>query len=314
MPSSVARPAMSVRRRIGFTLIELLVVIAIVAVLVALLMPAVQQARESARRTQCLNNLKQLGLALHSYHDAQQVFPPSSTNDVEQGGWIGSPESRHLHSWCHMILPGLDQASLHQQLNFNLSSFHPANLPVGETQLAVFRCPTYSGAVTSPDANYTRLGKYAITNYVAMGSTAVGVLYGQNSGLFQPNGVIYPLSSTNARGVSDGLSNTLLLVETREQRNAVRSDGGVMAVVALQYDEQNSPTYAGPGIALNHSPYFDYLNITCLWGPSSQHTSGANHLFGDGAARFLSQHISRSVYVAITTRYGGEPNAQDAVQ
>jgi prepilin-type N-terminal cleavage/methylation domain-containing protein len=301
------------RARAGFTLIELLVVIAIVAVLAALLMPAVQQARESARRTQCANNLKQFGLALHSYHDAHRRFPPSSTSDVEQGGWIGNPLARHLHSWCAFVLPQLDQGTLYNQLNFNVSSFHPNNRAVAETTLPVFHCPSFTGPTFSPDENYTRFGNFALANYVAMGATSVGAIYGGNSGLFVPDGVIYPLSSVSARDISDGLSNTLLLVETREQHQAAWTDGGVMAVVALSYDEANSPTYAGLEIALNHTPYFEYLNIKADWGPSSQHHGGAFHLFGDGDVRFLSQHISRSVYVAITTRYGGEPNAADAI-
>jgi prepilin-type N-terminal cleavage/methylation domain-containing protein len=300
--------------RPGFTLIELLVVIAIIGILVSLLLPAVQQAREAARRTQCRNNLKQLGLALHNYHDVARVFPPASTNDVEQGGWITNPLNRHLHSWQVFVLPYLDQAPLYNRADFNVSAFHPNNLPVGEAQVPVYRCPSYSGPRVSADPNYTRFGpNYAITNYVSMGGTTAGHLYGQNTGLLVPDGVIHTLSSNGTRDVTDGLSNTILIVETREERNAVWVDGGTAAVMTMRYDAGNSPTYAGPQIALNYTPYFDYSNPRADWGPSSRHTGGAMHLFGDGSVRFLSENLDGAVYRAVTTRAGNEIHVTDAL-
>jgi prepilin-type N-terminal cleavage/methylation domain-containing protein len=302
------------RTRRGFTLIELLVVMAVMATLIALLLPAVQQVRESARQTSCRNNLKQFGLALHSYHDAHGVFPPSSTNDVEQGGWIGDPLRRHLHSWSHLILPQLDQGPLYEQIDFNLSAFHPQNHAVAATQLAVFRCPSYTGQAVSASENYTRFATdYAITNYVGLGATTPGHLYGQNTGLFRPDGVLHPLGSYNTEEIDDGLSNTLLVSETREEQMAVRADGGTAAVTAMRYDEGNSPTYAGPQIALNYTPYFDYFNPRAEWGPSSRHPGGAMHLVGDGGVRFLSQHIAARLYRALVTRDGGEPDAGEAL-
>lgn len=292
----------------GFTLIELLVVIALIAALVGLLLPAVQQAREAARRTQCQNNLKQLGLALHDYHNLCNVFPPSSTSDVEQGGWIGNPRLRHIHSWSNLILPQIEQGPLYQRLDFNVSALHPNNHVVAATQIPVFRCPTYSGARVSADPNYTRFAAdYAITNYVAMGGTTAGNLYGQNTGLLVPDGVMHTLSSNAIQEITDGLTHTLLLAETREQRNAVRVDGGTAAVMAMRFDEGNSPTYAGPEIALNYTPYFVYVNPRSDWGPSSQHAGGAMHLLADGSVRFISQHIAAVVYRRLTTRAGGEP-------
>ena len=295
------------QRRPAFTLVELLVAIAIISILIALLLPAVQQAREAARRTECRNHLKQIGLALHNYHDQFSVFPPSSTNDVEQGGWIGDPLSRHLHSWASLLLPNLDDGNLYHSIDYNVSSLHPDNQDAASSIVPTYRCPTFTGPDFSDDPNYTRFGdRYAIQNYAAMGGSDVGHIYGQNTGLFEPDGTIYPLSSHRAGDVTDGLSNTILITETREERMMVWIDGGTAAVVARRYDGANSPTYAGPEISLNYSPYFDYSNPYSEWGPSSQHEGGAFHLYGDGSVHFVSEHISAEVYVAATTRASSE--------
>ncbi|QDT55587.1 hypothetical protein Pan44_36330 [Caulifigura coniformis] len=299
----------------AFTLIELLVAIAVIAILVSLLLPAVQQAREAARKTQCRNNLHQYGIALHSYVDTHKLFPPSSTSDVEQGGWIDAPISRDLHSWHMMTLPQIDQSNLYQQVDQKVSSLHANNRDVARVRVPVQRCPSYSGRTFSADASYTRFGlEYATTNYVAMGATSAGVIYGANTGLFAPEGILFPLSSTRIDDITDGTSDTVLLVETREEDYSVWVDGGVMAVVATFYDEGNSPTYAGRGTALNHTPYFEYETPNVKWGPSSMHSQGAFHLFADGGVRWVSNTIDQRLYLAIVTKAGKEPNAAGAIQ
>ena len=304
---------MPIRRCRGFTLIELLVVIALIAILVSLLLPAVQQARAAARLTQCRNNAKQIGLALHNYHDTHNVFPPGSTSDVEQGGWIGDPTSRHIHSWSSMLLPYIEQAALYQSIDFHVSSMHPRNLAAASHVVQTFRCPSFSGSGFSQALSYTRFSPdYATTNYVSLGSTDVGHIYGQNTGIFDPDGTIYSLSRTRAADVTDGMSNTIFIAETREENMSVWIDGGVATVVALRYDEFNGPSYAGIEIALNFSPYFEYANPRAEFGPSSMHTGGAVHAIGDGSARFISENIAASVYTALTTRAGGEVISGDS--
>ena len=295
--------------RRGFTLIELLVVIAIIGVLVALVLPAVQRAREAARQTSCRNSLKQIGLALHNYHSAHSLFPPSSTSDVEQGGWIFDPESRHIHSWSTLILPYVDRANLYDQVDFDLSSLAPVNLLVAEQLPPGYRCPSYTGDEFSADENYTRLSdRCAITNYAAMGSTDVGHVYGQNSGLLVPNGTMYPLSSTSVESITDGTGNTILVCETREERMMVWMDGGTAALVARPYDEGNPPTYGAHRVSLNHRPYFTYDNPSSEYGPSSMHPGGAMHLLADGSVRFLSENIDERIYASLTT-----PAGRDAI-
>lgn len=298
---------MSPPRARAFTLVEVLVVIAIIGILAAMLLPAVQASRESARKLACSNNMRQIGLALHQYHATFRVFPPSSTNDVEQGGWIPRPRNRHIHSWLSLIFPNLELTSITDQIDYSVSAMHRNNLPAASRVVPVYRCPSYSGPDYSPARQYTRYAPdYAIGNYVAMGGTDVGHIYGQNTGLFNPDGSIYPLSETRAADVRDGLSNTVFAVETRETETAVWIDGGTSAVVAARFDPYNGPTYAGFEHALNYSPYFDYFKSQAEFGPSSMHPGGAYHLLGDGSVRFLVDSIAATAYFAMATRAGGE--------
>src|SRR6056297_544562 len=140
-PLFLRRPPMvrSGRRRAGFTLIELLVVIAIIAILVALLLPAVQQAREAARRSSCKNNLKQLGLALHNYHDTHGMFP------INWGtGYDGTtnPTSSVQFSWMTYILPYIEESALYDTINFNEALDDPNNNAAASTVIDTYLCPS----------------------------------------------------------------------------------------------------------------------------------------------------------------------------
>ncbi len=231
-------------RRRGFTLIELLVVIAIIAILIALLLPAVQAAREAARRAQCVNNLKQIGVALHNYHSAIGAFPPgyvSAVNpsisdacdqDAENGSSVDLGSG---WAWGSMILPLLEQQPLYNTINFNLSVAFHANDTCSLTAVSVYLCPSDSGPSTIPvfadPPDPTQPGTFAGTNIVDtlsrgnyVGMYGIGEICSQsgandsvnNNGigpLGQHAGMFYRNSATTFASITDGTSQTIAVGE-----------------------------------------------------------------------------------------------------
>ena len=317
------------RRRAAFTLIELLVVIAIIAILIALLLPAVQQAREAARRTQCKNNLKQIGLALHNYESSTRVFPPSTTSPARQGVWFypgtgPTDPNIHLHSFASLILPYLEGSNAYAAINYNVSALDSSNRAIASLVLPFYRCPTYTGPDYSDHAHYvTTVGfdKFAIRNYVAVGAVGTAELAGIPG--IAPKGVFYPQSATKFRDISDGTSNTVMIAETRETKSTVWIDG-TSAAIAVRWNDDSkcpNPPYpfgipggncGGSSVSINYTPYFtdaftfETQAINQAYGPSSEHAAGAHHLLGDGSVRFLSASLSVNVYDALASRAGGE--------
>ena len=265
----------------AFTLIELLVVIAIIAVLIALLLPAVQQAREAARRTQCRNNMHQMGLALHNYHDTHQCFPPGRTYCSATGD--------QRHSWMTLILPFVDELALYNAYNFNVWNEDPANSTVTQSRLDQYLCPS-DGTI-----NYAFSGvhRFICSNYRGNMGAAENDTYCQSLPLASLGGVMWCNSRVRMRDVRDGTSNTLAVGE------AVWGYG-------------NGPAWArglyGYSLANTCHP----LNAVRLSASqcgsdsrgrmyASKHEGGAFFLFADGQVRFISENIDYTTYRALST-------------
>jgi prepilin-type N-terminal cleavage/methylation domain-containing protein len=302
---------MTVRR--GFTLVEVLVVVAIIGLLVGLLLPAVQVAREAARRSQCGNNLRQIGLALQAHEGARGRLPAGSTDPVVDGvwNWADTPDAKH-HGWATLILPHLEEANLATLVDPRKSAFDPANMPAAGTVIPLYRCPSFPGTPFAKDPLYLALGSpYAVRNYVAIGATTAGRLYWEPS--FRTpetqDGGIYPQSKTRFRDITDGLSRTILVSETREQNAAAWIDGSTASITSRRIDASNAPTYTGPENALNYVPYYRYgggQSIDMDYGPSSVHAGAVGQLRADGSVEFLADSTPPAVYDALVTRAGAD--------
>lgn len=251
----------------GFTLVELLVVIAIIGILIALLLPAVQAAREAARRSSCKNNMKNLGLALHNYHDTHGVFPPSCTGwpcGAAAGGLTNNPGgpglNGHQYSIWALMLPFIEQKPLYDQINFSRRPFDQTAYittvtpPIGawsvaQKQIPLLQCPSFAGNKTSTATDYSASGvggqnfvNMAVSNYVAVAGSTMNKAFGRGTQLQpDPDGAIYApgqtkKAATKMRDFVDGTSNTFMLVETREPRYSAWWEGSSSAVVTLWHD------------------------------------------------------------------------------
>ena len=305
--------------RRAFTLIELLVVIAIIAILIALLLPAVQAAREAGRRAQCVNNLKQIGLAIHNYHDTKGALPGAQL--VHNG--------TSFSALSH-LLPGLEQNSAYNAINFSLGNADASNTTVSGARVSTFICPS---DVADPHPEYG-----AQTNYMAdMGSWIVWqAADGPNAGLAPPNGVFYGNSSTRFADVTDGLSNTAFFGEriVADFTNGVVSpvadvffspaqpttlDAAVQACRAVNINDPASqfplfmgaPWVNGQHVCLhvtgpNTRSCGFFTALRAIMPTSSRHPGGVNMLLGDGSVRFVKDTVDLATWRALGTRGGGE--------
>jgi prepilin-type N-terminal cleavage/methylation domain-containing protein len=327
--SPIAGSQNGASRKHGFTLIELLVVIAIIAILIALLLPAVQQAREAARRTQCRNNLKQLGLAMHNYHDTHNIMPPGSIMNVGQNGRPDVNWSDD-NSWYPMIFPYIDQGPLYNSIDFRfaLAAGGGTVAAVGSTyygndqaQKAIipgFGCPSDGVVVGEPGGGWA----VARVNYVAnFGNTD----YGQRTkGTETFRGAPFGFQKgARMRDFQDGTSNTLLMSEVIAPdgqgwegplANAPYAGGagytGYFTPNSRSFDEiaRRCPT-TGQGTGLpgctqvGNNPD-DVVNNTIA--SRSRHTGGVHSLMGDGSVRFFSDNIDQGTWRGLSTTAGGE--------
>ena len=295
------------RIKSGFTLIELLVVIAIIAVLIALLLPAVQQAREAARRSQCKNNLKQIGLALHNYHDTMNMLPfgvvfyRNTPGGAPGGGQNTQSQNQGNWTWGAMILPNIDQAALFQTMNVGKNSPAAANNVAGnlgllQTPLPAFRCPSDPGENACDIDRRVNLTNVSSTLNIAQSiiarSNYVGNNGHQNIGGGNVNTGAFPRDLCRRfRDITDGLSNTIAIGErASDARGASQSAG---AIYATGPDQSPKWGIAGAlGVAfyplntVNETAYVDLHK-----GFSSNHVGGAHFLFCDGSVHFISENI-----------------------
>ncbi|MEQ9409686.1 MAG: DUF1559 domain-containing protein [Fuerstiella sp.] len=275
----------------GFTLIELLVVIAIIAVLIALLLPAVQQAREAARRTQCKNNLAQLGLAIHNYDMSFEMLPPGTVN--AEGPIRNVPEGYHMN-WLVQCLPMLEQSAVFEKINFAEGVYGAANTAVRGLSIHVFACPSdYSFRYT-----VAPLGTVYSSSYAASFSGSDVPIDDQNDGLMFRN------SSISFQQIRDGATNTIMLGEKLNPRDT--PDLGWMS--------GTSATLRNTGVPINRGwdvvNYFSTTNKKPTTAPdelatggfSSQHAGGAHFMLADGSTRFLSEHVDQQVYSYLGNR------------
>jgi len=312
-------------RRGGFTLIELLVVIAIIGVLIALLLPAVQSAREAARRTQCTNNLKQIGIALHNYHDSHRVLPPGwvavfeeehhdhdSLQDDDHGdealeGWPG-------WGWGSMILEQVEQSPLYNAINFDLPVNTSANVTVRLSRVASYICPSDDETPLVPvrdQGDSTSITEVSTGNYVA--SNGIGEI-GPDDG----QGLFFMNSRVRFADIKDGTSQTLAVGERSFNLSPVtwtaRTPGG--------WNFKTPPGQGGDPrfLSFPHPAFSMIIGTVGIEDPPrtpnhprahpedywSHHPGGVNFLFADGSVHFVRDTITQKVFLALATRKGRE--------
>ena len=311
------------RRRHAFTLVELLVVIAIIGVLIGLLLPAVQAAREAARRSQCSNNLKQIGLALHGYELALQVYPPGRlgcdgvTSPVCACG-SNTDTQRVGTSALVLILPYMDNSPMYASASFDKlgiwndsaslnTAWHDSpRLKLISTSVPTYVCPSSTAELFWPDLTWWALPVAPATGSYAMNHGNLGPSQGvsttlkcQNTGLFNYG------SSRMQREITDGLSNTffageVLAAHTPESENIWSYGARLVDTMRNTENPVNTPPGKGAFITCPYPP-------TCHNGAfGSEHPQGANFLYGDARVVFINENVDLGIYRAASTISKGE--------
>jgi prepilin-type processing-associated H-X9-DG protein len=286
-------------RRSAFTLIELLVIIAIIAVLVGLLVPAVQKAREAAARIQCTNNLKQIGLALHNYHDAAKSFPPGYLSGVDGAGNDTGPG----WGWAAFILPQMEQQNLSNAVRFDQPIEAPVNSGVRVMPLKSYLCPSDNPQPTWTASQLDPLGNPVAAICDVASANYIGV-FGVTEPGVDGEGAFFRNSKVRIADITDGTSQTLLVGERAHDLAPATWVGAVTKAEIFPYNSSNmvlghTGESNGPA-APTESNHF-----------SSRHSGGVNFVFADGRVRLLTGSVSAAVFRALSTCAGGEPVGGD---
>lgn len=310
----MSRKLMRIR---GFTLIELLVVIAIIAILIALLLPAVQQAREAARRSQCKNNLKQIGLALHNYVDTTNGVIPRGVNHYNADSCCCETDNgNYAHTIHTMLLPYLDQTPLWNSIDFAVDPQNAVNHEVRRTKVTAFMCPS---ALVIEDANYAQhnyptasanhgyglCGRHGSPTTNGLFASSWGIVDVASGNLFSP----YYMSQMRLRNITDGTSNTITFSEFAKGLDYILPTSHKNNMGRSWYDA--TAGYGNIGFstrtdATPSNPKATYLT-TINWGTvGSAHVGGVHCGFMDGAVRFISNNIDGRQWQALCTPQGKE--------
>lgn len=291
----------NISQKRGFTVIELLIVSAISAVLAALLLPAVQQAREAARRSTCKNNMKQLGLALHNYHDTHRVFPP---------GFVSIKNSNQI-GWQTFISPFIDQAPLYNDLQSATDGWNTdwnANLKavkLAKTVITAYQCPTDPGSGKKNGGKGTGLN----TRWVVKAGKDLKDTHVATSNYLANKKVFFKNSKVRMRDFTDGTSNTVMAGE----RGTKVGYGGIWIGAHRWGKEEgaySSSSILGDMLGKDKNVPFTINSKASLAHRmntfSSSHVGGAHFNIGDGRVRFLSENINTKIYHHLATYAGGE--------
>lgn len=315
--------------RRGFTLIELLVAISIIGILMSLLLPAVQAARESARKTQTRNNLKQIGLALHNYHDAHRVFPASYFADTLAATRnLTTFDGPNGFAWGAVLLPYLDQTPLYRQFDMRQPCWSTANATPARVTLPVFLSPSATGG-TEPfavkDAMGNTLAIFARSHFVANAGQEEpwGFTVSDYSGI--ADGPMYRNSRTRAADVKDGLSTTVFIGEHSSKLSnktwvgvvpgaqVCGNDPILFPLTACDHAATLVNVHSGPaadeidpisGFAPIHPPNSPLCHVCQMY---SEHQGGAHVTMGDGSVRFINQMIHQPTWAALSSRAKSDP-------